>query len=281
MNSSDPPMLLECPDSWKYTEEWQKRYEKAHGHDYLSKTCKHSNASFQIMYYICNLGEIALTKIKTQNLIIKRLTTGLVDPRRVHEHDIDWQSGSTWARLEEQWEELFEIYNVGMAPVEILRIIQEVKTFMDRGKLHCQSLLQYLVKAKAVLDQQETKRREAQRQETQQRQGSKWERIDVEHSKVTEGFVYLLSNILMPGVYKIGFTAGNPEKRANEVNARYGLPAPFQVIAYWRTKDPYIVEQRIHAALARYGRAGEFFEVDLQFAKDTIEANIQNKENGL
>ena len=103
-----------------------------------------------------------------------------------------------------------------------------------------------------------------------------WEMIDVEHSKVTEGFVYLLSNALMPGVYKIGFTDSNPDKRAREVSARYGLPIPFEVIGYWRTKDPYIIEQRIHSALAGYGKAGEFFEIDLQLVKETIEAHVLN-----
>ncbi|CAN5665139.1 hypothetical protein BH09PLA1_BH09PLA1_34700 [soil metagenome] len=49
---------------------------------------------------------------------------------------------------------------------------------------------------------------------------------------------------------------------------------PFEVVAYWRTKDPYIVEQRIHTALAGYAKGGEFFQVDPEFAKTTIEACI-------
>lgn len=98
--------------------------------------------------------------------------------------------------------------------------------------------------------------------------------IDEKHSEVLEGFVYLLSNELMPGVYKIGFSKGNPDKRAQDLNQSSGLPATFKVVAYWRTKDPYIVEQRIHDALASFTRGREFFQVDLEVAKTTIESCI-------
>ena len=102
-------------------------------------------------------------------------------------------------------------------------------------------------------------------------QKRKWESIDIDHSKVEEGFVYLLSNDLMPGVYKIGFTARNPDKRARELSEQYGLPISFKVVDYWRTKDPYIVEQRIHEELASFKKAGEFFEIDLECAKEIIQ----------
>lgn len=287
MTSINPPKPLPCPDSWKYTQDWKDRYEEKHGEDYLSKMCKHSEAGFNIMYYICDMGEIALTKIKTQNLVIKRINTGKVDPTEISDFDIDWQSGHTWARLDEHRDELFEIYNANMAPADILRILDEVKTFMNSGQLHCQSLLRYLADARAAFDQQkaalnhqeEMERVKTNLQIMEQSRANKWEAIDVKHSKVTDGFIYLLSNALMPGVYKIGFTAGNPDKRAREVSMNYGLPMPFEVIEYWRTKDPYIIEQRIHAALASYEKAGEFFEVDLQIVKETIEANVNKGIN--
>ena len=104
---------------------------------------------------------------------------------------------------------------------------------MTEGQLHCQSLLQYLASTRAELEQKKEMERE---QEIQQVRSNKWDLIDIEHSQVTDGFIYLLSNTLMPGVYKIGFTAGNPDKRARDVSVRYGLPMPFEVIEYWRTR---------------------------------------------
>ncbi|MCL5024455.1 MAG: GIY-YIG nuclease family protein [Nitrospirae bacterium] len=276
MTSTTLPEPLQCPDSWKYPKEWQDQYEQKHGYDYLSKVCKHSHAGQEILFFISYLGEVALTKIKTQNLFIKRFAAGTTKPTEVDIRDIDWP-GSTvsWAGIHSTWETLFEIYNAQKAPADILTILDEIKAFMNAGHLHCQSLLQYIAQVReALAKQKETEREQAELQILQQRRTSKWERIDVEHSKVNEGFIYLLSNGLMPGIYKIGFTAGNPDKRATEVSLQYGLPMPFEVIGYWRTKDPYIIEQRIHSALAGYEKAGEFFEVDLRLAKETIEAHI-------
>lgn len=265
------PEPMQCPDSWKYTKEWQDQYIKKHGYDYLSKMCKHSDAQFQIMYYIYEKGEMALTKIKTQNLFIKRIAAGTADPADIRDHDIDWQSGCTWIRLDEMGQAVFEIYNAQLAPTDILKILGEVKAFMIAGQSHCKALLRYLANAR---EQKELEREQARLQVKKQGRTNKWDVIDVKHSEVTEGFVYLLSNALMPGIYKIGFTASNPDNRAREISGDYGLPMPFEVLEYWRTKDPYIVEQRIHVALASYKKAGEFFEVDLQFAKETIEAYI-------
>jgi hypothetical protein len=251
-----------------YTDEWSGQYIKKQGDGYLSKMCKHRDAEFQIMYYICRMGELALTKIKTQNLFIKRIAAGTADPADVSDHDIDWQNGFTWTRLDEQGQGVFEIYNAQMAPADMLRILGEVKSFMNAGQLHCQSLLRYLAETR---EQKALEREQAHLQLMKQGRTNKWDVIDVKHSEVTDGFVYLLANALMPGVYKIGFTANNPDNRAREISENYGLPMPFEVLEYWRTKDPYIVEQRIHVALSSYKKAGEFFEVDLQLAKETIE----------
>lgn len=268
MTPNNLPEPLRCPDTWKYSDAWQKNYEKKNGLDYLSEKCEHSLAQFYIVNsYINGSGQTALDKIKKQNLIIKRLHSGTVDPTEVSDYDVDgWHT--TWAKLNEQREEVFAVYNAQKAPLDILEILDEVKAFMNEGQLHCQSLLQYLVNARAELEQKEEMERE---QEIQQERANKWDLIDVEHSHVTEGFIYLLSNTLMPGVYKIGFTAGNPDRRARDVSVHYGLPMPFELIEYWRTTDPYIVEQRIHTALASYMKGGEFFEVDLEIAKQTIE----------
>jgi hypothetical protein len=86
--------------------------------------------------------------------------------------------------------------------------------------------------------------------------------IEMTHSKVREGIVYVLTNDLMPGLVKIGFTAGNPDKRVTYINEQYALPSPFRVEGYVRTKDPYIVEQRVHVELADRRVSGEFFKID-------------------
>lgn len=269
------PPPLQCPESWKYTDEWEQGYKKTRGDGYLSKQCGHSGAQFQILYYLRSHGEQALTKIKNQNLLIKRISAGTVDVAKTREGDIEPQYGCTWAYLNGGWEELFAIYNAHLAPPDILESLEEVHSFIDAGRLHCQQILKYVEDWKAALTRKQKEEEEqalTPRRQSGQHQRGIWDLIDEKHSQVVEGFVYLLSNALMPGVYKIGFSAGNPDKRALDVTRNSGLPVPFEVVAYWRTKDPYIVEQRIHTALANCAKGGEFFQMDLELAKATIEA---------
>ena len=278
MPPNNLPEPLQCARSWKYSEEWQQQYQDEHGADYVSKACEHSHAGFQIMFYICGMGEIALTQIKTQNLFIKRITSGKIDPGKVDENSLDWQK---WTTFQDSKEALFEIYNAELAPADILSIIDEVGSFMDEGQKHCQAIFEYLEVARSAIQRREDSEDEARRAVSfQQNRNVEWKLVDERHSRTTDGFIYLLANALMPGVYKIGFSAGNPDKRAKEISLRYGLPASFELIEYWRTKDPYIIEQRIHSALAGYVKAGEFFEIDLNIAKATIQEHIAANQQG-
>ena len=103
---------------------------------------------------------------------------------------------------------------------------------------------------------------------------NKWEKIGERWSKVEKGFVYVFSNELMPGIYKIGFTSRTPEERATEMSYQIGLPSPFVVEKYWRTNDPYIVEQRIHEGLEQYRKPGEYFQVDLNLIYAEVEKHL-------
>lgn len=55
--------------------------------------------------------------------------------------------------------------------------------------------------------------------------------MDVPADFRMEGWVYVLSNPCMPGIYKIGMTTTSPEVRARELSSATGVPAPFKVEA--------------------------------------------------
>lgn len=287
MSPNELPELLPCPDVWKYNNDWSQKYEAENVS--LSNVCQHSNAQFQILYFVTKGGQDAIDKIKRQNLYIKRITRGESDPwDTANGRSIEELINSVWGWPRSQFEELFEIYNAGKAPSEIQQILVEVKALIDAGKLHFEQILKHIFEKRAALATERQnarlsasqeavdKLKKARRPETpnKHQQPSLWDTVDIKHSKVTEGFIYLLSNPLMPGIYKIGFTAANPDKRRDEVTAHYKLPVPFYLLGYWRTKDPYIVEQRIHTALSEYRRPGEFFEVDLLVAREAIETQL-------
>jgi hypothetical protein len=274
MNEVPLPEPMDCPISWKYPECWGEKLKEEHGYSYLGEACGHSGADFAIIYFICQMGEMALTKVKTQNMFIKRLADGTSLAKNIRPDDIDWQSGHTWERLDEMWEALFEIHNAQLAPRHIQVVIQEVRDFMLLGRQHCEALFGHLAaevepKAPTISFEEYLQRSLEQIQESAPK--NKWDIIDEKHSSVAEGFIYILENVLMPGMIKVGFTAGNPDKRAKEISSKYNLPAKFAVSAYWRTTDPYIIEQRIHVALTDYAQGGEFFKLDLIEAKTVIE----------
>lgn len=76
------------------------------------------------------------------------------------------------------------------------------------------------------------------------------------------GFVYMLCNIYMPDLVKIGCTERSPHLRAEELSKGTGIPAPFDVVCYIEVTDHQAVERRMHEWLKahRVSENREFFE---------------------
>lgn len=106
--------------------------------------------------------------------------------------------------------------------------------------------------------------------------------IDAKHCSVNDGFVYVLQSPALPEIVKIGFTALHPDARAVEISRQLKLEQPFVVVKYFRTKDPFIVEQRVHRVFAasrvdyltakKYGI--ELFGVSVEDASRVIKEEI-------
>ncbi|MDR6587403.1 GIY-YIG nuclease family protein [Agrobacterium tumefaciens] len=87
-------------------------------------------------------------------------------------------------------------------------------------------------------------------------------------SDKVKGHVYVLSNKSMPGVLKIGFTNGDPAKRAAELSGVTGVPTSFRV--EWSLPvlgSARAIEQRIHAVLSKKKHGKEFFKVSIDEAQ--------------
>lgn len=80
------------------------------------------------------------------------------------------------------------------------------------------------------------------------------------------GWVYVLSNEYMPGIYKVGMTTTSPEIRAKELSSATGVPFPFKVESSHHCEDPAQSERDIHAALqdVRINDSREFFQEELE-----------------
>ena len=85
------------------------------------------------------------------------------------------------------------------------------------------------------------------------------------------GHVYILSNVSMPGLLKVGFTTGPVTKRVLELSGVTSVPTAFKV--EWSCAvvgNARAVEQRAHANLARVRSGKEFFRCELSDAQDAV-----------
>lgn len=78
------------------------------------------------------------------------------------------------------------------------------------------------------------------------------------------GFVYVLANDAMPGIYKIGMTERAPRARVDELSKATAVPLPFDLLMYGQVEDAREAEAEVHSYLAghRVNDSREFFRVD-------------------
>ena len=95
--------------------------------------------------------------------------------------------------------------------------------------------------------------------------------------RLTNGYIYVLSNSLMEGLFKVGWTERSPEERAAELSDT-GLPEPFKVAYSIKTDLSIETEKLIHKKLDkfRYRSDREFFKTDLETIKKTISEVLNN-----
>lgn len=88
-------------------------------------------------------------------------------------------------------------------------------------------------------------------------------RGDEVHS-LMDGSIYVLSNRMMPGVYKIGVTSRSIDKRIRELSASTSVPAPFDLVFKTSVFNSRAVESAVHSELAehRVNVSREFFSAD-------------------
>lgn len=247
---------------WEFDEEWCDRNIESK-YD-LNKRCRHANAEFTLCYFIYNHGLEIHTNIKWLNRKIQSIKNGDCDKMNSSEID-DFNSnlcrssgGYWWDNLADSKLEL-EMINYEDAPSMVVKVINHVLSLLDEGvKTHniVENYLEQLEKEKQLESDIELTRSE---------------KIEMKHVKVKEGFVYILSHPMMPGIHKIGFTARNPDVRVRELSRQIGLPGSFNIYKYWRTADPYIVEQRIQQKLLSCLRGGEYYEGDPDMFSEIVE----------
>ena len=80
------------------------------------------------------------------------------------------------------------------------------------------------------------------------------------------GFVYVLGNDSMPGIYKIGMTEKAPMERMEQLSRATACPTPFWLSMFAQVESAGCFEREVHAELAanRVNESREFFRANLR-----------------
>jgi hypothetical protein len=103
--------------------------------------------------------------------------------------------------------------------------------------------------------------------------------------KTDPGYIYILSNKAMPGIFKIGRSIKGGQARAKEIYRQggTGVPAPFKLEFEVFSNYHSAHEKIIHEKLAdfRINRAREFFEINICRAVECVLGAVVENEFGL
>jgi len=95
--------------------------------------------------------------------------------------------------------------------------------------------------------------------------------VIIEQHLIT-GYVYVLKNDCMPGVFKIGMTTRSVKERIAELNGT-NLPMEYECVAKAYSKNPEVDEAAIHEIFKEYrvNSQREFFKVSIDLIVEEID----------
>jgi hypothetical protein len=86
------------------------------------------------------------------------------------------------------------------------------------------------------------------------------------------GWIYALRNSeFKRPLLKIGMTTTSPHQRANELGAATGVPGKFDIVYFLHSGSCSNAESYVHQKLAKYRTTGEFFDVPVGLAVETMD----------
>ncbi|CAJ4669164.1 T5orf172 domain [Burkholderia pseudomallei] len=87
------------------------------------------------------------------------------------------------------------------------------------------------------------------------------------------GFVYVLGNDCMPGIYKIGMTEKAPQERLEQLSSSTAVPMPFWMAFFAQVRNAPTVERELHKTFSRerVNDSREFFRISLAEIYDALE----------
>jgi|GEM_PF-6822676 len=256
---------------WIYTEKWcDVEFDELD----LNSLCLNSSAEFELPYIIYSSGSEIHSHIKLLNGVVDEIENTNLESLTYQQTEdlLDAIEPSSHIGLEvfKRIDKEINLYKLDLLGGDTRSALAEIVRMQKEGIILFDTLKNFLTQ---LHKNKKTEKIRENFAETQQISRSL--KIELKHVQAESGFIYILSNSMMKDIFKVGFTARNPDERAKEVSREMGIPAEFIVEKYWRTVDPFIVEQRIHKDLKEYHKGGEFFEGDYKNIIEIISRIIQ------
>ena len=86
------------------------------------------------------------------------------------------------------------------------------------------------------------------------------------------GWIYALRNSeFKKPLLKIGMTTTSPYQRAHQLGAATGVPGKFDIVYFLHSGNCGLAEWHVHGKLAKYRTTGEFFDVPIGRAVETMD----------
>ncbi|WP_144156526.1 GIY-YIG nuclease family protein [Paraburkholderia sp. BCC1885] len=94
------------------------------------------------------------------------------------------------------------------------------------------------------------------------------------------GFVYVLSNDCMPGIYKIGFTERAPAERLEQLSSATSVPVEFDLVLFAQVKNPRALEKKLHDHfdMDRVNPGREFFNCSIREIMRVLEDSVDREQ---
>mgnify|MGYP000241698144 CR=1 FL=1 len=257
---------------WEYDKKWFKKNLKPNKKNNLDSICKISGAHSAVENYLINIGELAFKEALSLNSILECNSISKLDNLDIIKLKDICESLDCFTTRTKKWEGLYyefskmKIFNCKYSPEPILSALCELDNIIVSGyftwrQLRNDALYKYKKEMKVVNEERERLNL------------MRFNQMEMAGVKVNLGYIYIFKLTNKENEFKIGFSGRDPELRRVETSKDYGVD--LKLIKYWKTKDPYIFEQRIHSNLLQFRSKREIFCGNINYFIEVIEKTLQ------
>jgi hypothetical protein len=207
---------IKAPEEWKYDKKWLDRNfgessDYYRGKDKIGFALRSEDASSDIRRYIEDAGPTIVSVRRHINRFIDILEQEnyLEDYDRnalqkFKDRFENFPCNQKYFRDKDEYEDMLYAHNYKKCPDKLVETIDYIMNKMHELNERYNQILEF-IEYKIDIEMSKLLQHDFNKNKNQisDEQQEKWQHIEMKHTKVKEGIIYVLSNELMPGIYKI------------------------------------------------------------------------------